>query len=310
MRIAIFGATSVIAKDLQTLFARSGEHELVLYARRPSAAMQWQEDAGLCKRYTVADFEAFDLAQQFDAIMNFVGVGDPARAEAMGSEIFDVTLKFDELALSYLHAQPKCRYIFLSSGAAYGSAFDRPVDADSSVVIPINGLSGADGYAIAKLHAEGRHRALPHLHIVDIRVFNYFSRFQDVAARFFITDAVRAIQSDTVLVTGSNYFVRDYIHSTDLFGLVSILLASPPLNAALDCYSKQPIDKPSLLAALAGKFGLRYQVEPVDAVGGKKHYYSLNRRAAQFGYVPSLTSLQAVEEELHAILNNPERAKT
>jgi nucleoside-diphosphate-sugar epimerase len=301
MRIALLGATSQIAKDLVLSFCAQSSHELVLYARRPEVVSQWLAGVGLVGRYAVADFTAFNADAHFDVILNFVGVGNPAQAAAMGASIFDVTLKYDELALDYVRQRPDCRYIFLSSGAAYGASFDEPVNENTKAVIAINNLQPQDWYAVAKLHAECRHRSLPHLPIVDIRVFNYFSHTQDMSARFLMTDILRAIRDKTVLQTSSDYIVRDFLHPADFYQLVSVLLTAPPTNTALDCYSKAPIDKPTLLAAMQEKFELQYEITEaragVNATGSKPHYYSLNTRAADFGYQPAFTSLQGVLRE-------------
>jgi nucleoside-diphosphate-sugar epimerase len=306
MRIAILGATSQIATDLILSYSMHSSHELVLFARRPEVVTQWQTSVGLSGRYAVADFTVFGADEHFDIIFNFVGVGDPAQAAAMGASIFDVTLKYDEMALNYVRQHPECRYIFLSSGAAYGSSFDAPVDENTKAVVAINNLMPQDWYAIAKLHAECRHRSLPHLSIVDIRVFNYFSHTQDISARFLITDILRAIRDKTVLKTSPAYIVRDFLHPSDFYSLVTALLASPAANASVDCYSKAPIDKPNLLAVMQENFGLSYEnIEAnasVNATGGKPHYYSLNTRAADFGYVPSLTSLEGILIETRELL--------
>lgn len=309
MRIAILGATSQIAKDLVLSFAARSSHELVLYARRPEVVSQWLTSGGLSGQYAVADFAAFSADEHFDAILNFVGVGNPAQAAAMGASIFDVTLKYDEMALDYVRQCPNCRYIFLSSGAAYGSSFDEPVDVNTKAVIAINNLQPQDWYAVAKLHAECRHRSLPQLPIVDIRVFNYFSRTQDMDARYLMTDIVRAIRDTTVLQTSSEYIVRDFLHPADFYQLVSVLLMAPATNAAVDCYSRAPIDKPTLLAAMQEKFGLQYELieatAGVNATGSKPHYYSLNTRAADFGYQPALNSLQGILQESERVLILP-----
>jgi nucleoside-diphosphate-sugar epimerase len=306
MRIAILGATSQIAKDLVLSFVAHSSHELVLYARRPEVVSQWLASVGLSERYTVADFAAFGIDEHFDAMLNFVGVGNPVHAAAMGASIFDVTLKYDEMALDYVRQHPACRYIFLSSGAAYGSIFEKPVDASTKAVIAINNLQPQDWYAVAKLHAECRHRALAHLPIIDIRVFNYCSHTQDMSARFLVTDILRAIRDKTVLETSADYIVRDFIHSSDFFNLVNAILVSPAANAVVDAYSKAPIDKPTLLAAMQEEFGLQHVTVQtgvgVNATGGKPHYYSLNTRAAEFGYLPTLTSLRGVLKEASAIL--------
>jgi len=307
MEIAILGATSQIAKDLIVAFSKQDSHELVLFARRPEAVTNWLTSVDLQERHTVKDFAAFSTDVHFDALLNFVGVGDPAQAAAMGASIFDVTLKYDQLALSYLEQHPQCRYLFLSSGAAYGSSFEAPVDENTKATVAINNLQPQDWYAVAKLHAECRHRSLAHLPIIDIRVFNYFSHTQDISARFLITDIVRAIRGKTVLKTSADYIVRDFIHPSDFYNLVVALLASSATNAVVDCYSKAPIDKPMLLAAMQDNFGLRYDVistsAGVNATGNKPHYYSLNTKAADFGYQPGLTSLEGLKQEIQSLLS-------
>lgn len=303
MRLAILGATSHIAKDLVQSFAAQGQHELVLYARRPDVVSQWLHNVGLVGRYAVADFAAFSADEHFDAILNFVGVGNPAQAAAMGATIFDVTLKYDELALNYLRQHPECRYLFLSSGAAYGSSFESPANVDTKSVIDINQLQAQEWYGVAKLHAECRHRALPHLPIIDLRVFSYFSRTQDMSARFFLTDVMRAIRNKSLLKTSPEPIVRDFLHPSDFHRLVHAVLTADAENAAVDCYTLAPIGKSDLLAAMQENFGLLYEVTDelvsINATGNKPHYYSLNTRASDFGYQPSLTSLQGVVKEMH-----------
>ena len=307
MQIAILGATSQIAKDSIIAFSKNNNYQLTLFARRPDAVSQWLASINLSGQFTVADFDNFTIEKHFDAILNFVGVGDPVQAAAMGGSIFDVTLKYDQMALSYLEQHPQCRYIFLSSGAAYGSSFEAPVDENTKATVAINNLRPQDWYAVAKLHAECRHRSLAHLPIIDIRVFNYFSHTQDMSARFLITDIVRAIRDKTVLKTSSDYIVRDFIHPSDFYKLVVALLASPAPNTVVDCYSKAPIDKPALLAAMQDNFGLRYEVitnnAGVNATGNKPHYYSLNTKAADFGYLPSFTSLEGILRETKLIIH-------
>ena len=306
MRIAIFGATSQIAKDLIVSFSQQCNHELVLFARRPEVVLQWMNDAGLKGRYIAADFANFGLKEKFNAIINFVGSGNPAQTAAMGASIFDVTLQYDMLALNYVQQHSDCRYIFLSSGSAFGSTFEQPVDENTNAVIAINNLKSQDWYAVAKLYAECRHRALPQLPIIDIRVFNYFSRTQDISARFLISDILRAIRDKTVLNTSPDYIVRDFINPFDFHNLVSALLVSPSANVAVDCYSLAPIDKPTLLKTMQEQFGLQYKIADagsiINATGSKPHYYSLNTRAANFGYQPTLTSLDGILRESEAIL--------
>lgn len=306
LHLAILGATSQIAKDFVVSVAAQNIHTLVLYARRPQAVLQWLTSVNLTERYPVFDFDAFNVNQHFDAILNFVGIGNPVAAAAMGASIFDVTLQYDELALNYVRQNPACRYIFLSSGAAYGSSFNAPADVNTCATVPINHLQPQDWYGVAKLHAECRHRSLASLPIVDIRVFNYFSHTQDMTARFLITDIVRAIRDKIVLKTSTDYMVRDYIHPSDFFNLVNSILVDPAVNAVIDCCSKAPIDKKTLLVVMKDTYGLMFEFVQkdagVNATGGKPHYYSLNRQSEKY-YKSNLTSLECIQQELNLLFN-------
>lgn len=306
MRIAILGATSQIARDLIVSFSAGEDHHLHLFARRPDEVTKWLASAGLSASYPVDEFAEFS-GQEFDAVINFVGVGNPAQAVAMGSSIFDITLRFDEMVLDYLQIHPTCRYLFLSSGVAYGSSFNEPANRHTRAVVAINDLAPYEWYGVAKLHAECRHRSHPELPIIDIRVFNYFSHTQDISARFLITDILRAIRDRIVLKVSPDYLVRDFLHPSDFYKLVNALLLAPATNAAVDCYSREPIDKPNLLTVMQENFGLCYEIAEgtagVNATGGKPQYYSLNTRAVDFGYLPALSSLQCILLESEKILS-------
>ncbi len=305
MKIAILGATSQIAKDLIISFQGQDDKQLYLFARRPKEVRDWLEIIGQRGRYSVNGFSDF-ANHDFDVVINFVGVGNPARAVVMGNSIFDITLKFDEMVLSYLQQNPRCRYLFLSSGAAYGSSFNEPAAIDTVATVPINQLAPQDWYGVAKLYAECRHRALPEYSIIDIRVFNYFSSTQDINARFLITDIIRAIRDDSVLISSDINIVRDYIHPSDFYRLIETFVDISEINAVVDCYSLAPIDKFSLLEVMKDRFNLKYQVtetvQNVNATGGKPNYYSLNTRAGDFGYQPVLNSMQGVLMEANKML--------
>jgi nucleoside-diphosphate-sugar epimerase len=302
MQIAILGATSQIAKDLIISFTAQTGHELVLFARRPEIARLWLSSVGLKNRYKVSKFEAFSEDNHYDAILNLVGVGNPVQALAAGSSIFETTLKHDEMALKYQIKHPACRYVFFSSGAAYGSKFDQPVDSTSTSAISINNLTPQDWYAVSKLHAESRHRAMAHLPIVDVRVFNYVSWTQDISARFFITDILRSIKKDEKLYISKENIVRDYIGPDDLFNLILSIINSSATNDVVDCYTLAPVDKFTLLITMKKKFGLTYDIDgssaSVNATGTKLNYFSKNYRAESFGYVPSKNSLDTVCEQV------------
>jgi nucleoside-diphosphate-sugar epimerase len=306
MRIAILGATSEIAKDLVLSFHKNCDHELVLYSRRPYLVSLWLASLGMSDRYISGDFTSFNSDVHFDAILNFVGVGNPAKVVSLGSAIFDITLEYDELALNYIRAHSSCRYIFLSSGSVYGSLFTVPANENTLAQFSINDLSSKEWYPAAKLHAECRHRSLSQLPIVDVRVFNYFSHTQDLSSNFLIADILRAIRCNTILEASSDYIVRDYLHPDDFYRLICSIFSSDPVNVALDCYSLAPVDKPTLLAEMQKHFALQYFVSSNSVgdlgTGVKPNYYSINRLASKFGYAPSLTSMAGILREANLVL--------
>ena len=299
------GANSQIARDLIISFAKYSDNHLHLFSRRSDDTTEWLASVGLPGCYPVDDFSKFGY-QTFDAIINFVGAGDPAKAVKMGSDIFDVTLKYDGMALNYIFKHTNCRYLFLSSGVAYGSKFDEPANRFTPTIIPINSLTHQEWYGIAKLHAECRHRSHQEVSIFDIRVFNYFSRTQNIAARFLISDILRAIRDKTVLKTNPDYMIRDFLHPSDFYALITSVLSAPSANTSVDCYTRAPIDKTSLLSIMQKNFGLQYEItgniQSINATGNKPYYFSLNTRAGDFGYKPSLTSLEGVLQETAAII--------
>lgn len=305
MKIAIVGATSQIARDLTRLLSAKSSHELSLFARRPDAVATWLSTVGLADRHRVGELSDLHQNIDFDVILNFVGVGNPAQAQTMGSSIFEVTLKYDQLVLEYLDKHPACRYLFLSSGAAYGGNFLEPASFETAAALPLNSLGPQDWYSAAKVATECRHRALSDANIVDVRVFSYFSHTHDIEARFFITDILRAIRDGVILRTSADFIVRDFLHPSDFYQLVSALLGAPPANGVVDCYSRAPVDKPTLLDAMSTRFGLAYETVSsagVNATGHKTHYYSVNTKAAEFGYKPKWSSLDGVLEQSERLL--------
>ena len=308
MRIAILGATSEIAKDLILAFDKDKQHSLVLFARRPGDVQKWINTVIPASKFECFNFEVFHHQGSYDAIINFVGVGNPAKTAALGAGIFDITLKFDELALNYIEQNTACKYIFLSSGAAYCSDFQEPANEHTKTTIDLNHLQPQDWYGVAKLHAECRHRALSHLSIVDVRVFNYFSHTQDMSARYLITDIIRAIKNNTLFITSSNTMMRDYIHPHDFHQLVELILESNSINTSIDCYSKNPISKINLLEIMEINFGLTYVVETIDQVsnstGNKINYFSAYKKANKvLFYQPNYSSKDVIIEQTDLILN-------
>jgi len=302
MRVAILGATSQIAQDLILSFSKNQHYDFSLFGRNVALLEKWINNENLSEEYQVQEYSEFGHHQKYDVIINFVGIGDPVKAQKMGSDIFQITEQYDDMALEYLKQHKKTKYIFLSSGAVYGGNYQEPVNKNTVATIDINNLKSTDWYTLAKLYAEAKHRSLSDLSIVDVRVFNYFSHTQDTDSRFLMSDIARAIKNKEVFKTSPENIVRDYITPPDFYQLVEKIINSNFKNIALDCYTKAPISKFDLLSKLKIEFGLEYEIKGsldiVNATGAKNNYYSINRIAGKIGYTPENTSIDGVLHEL------------
>lgn len=308
MRIAILGATSQIAQDFIQSVRGRAPLDFGLFARQPDVVRERLAGASFCRPPVIGDFASFmSQTDPFDAVVNFIGSGNPAATARIGASILDVTHEFDSLAVEYIRNYPGCRYIFFSSGAVYGRGFLEPADENTNALVAVNNLEPTDWYGLAKLYAECRHRALSNLPIVDVRIFNYFSASLDIEARFLITDMLRAIMHGDVFQTSRENIMRDYVGPSEICELVLRVLESPPMNVAVDCFTKAPIDKISMLGVMESEFGLSYELVDnqtgLSATGAKVNYYSSSRKATKlFGYVPHSTSLEVILEQSRQVL--------
>ena len=306
MKVAIFGASSQIAQDLILSFSINKDYDFLLFGRNIELLEKWINSENLSERYQIQEYSEFGNHQKYDVIINFVGIGDPIKAKKMGSDIFQITEQYDNIALDYIKQHKETKYIFLSSGAVYGGNYQEPVNKDTVATIDINNLKSTDWYTLAKLYAEAKHRSLSDLSIVDVRVFNYFSHTQDMDARFLITDIVRAIINQEVFKTSSGNIIRDFITPPDFYSLIQEIIDFKSINTALDCYTKSPVSKFDLLNELKNEFGFEYEAKDginiINASGAKLNYYSTNYSANRIGYTAKYSSLDGIFNEIKQIL--------
>ena len=100
MKIALLGATSEIAKDL--ILSLSNNANLSLFCRDSELLSRWMISNSLVGKYQIKTFDEFYQDNNFDVIINFVGVGDPAKAKKIGRNIIEITDYYDDMALKYL----------------------------------------------------------------------------------------------------------------------------------------------------------------------------------------------------------------
>lgn len=305
MRIAILGATSMLAAD----FVASGlagrpTYDVTLFSRDSARATAMLALRGVPVMPASRSLDGF-ADGQWDAIINFVGVGDPARAVVMGADILRITREWDDRVLDYLGAHPRCRYIFLSSGAAFGLAVADPADRETRASFDINRLKPSAYYGISKFYAEALHRSHADRSIIDVRIFNYISEFADLDHRFLVNEALAAIRDGRTLKVDPVNIWRDYLGRADFAHLMTACLEAPSgYNGAVDAYSLSPISKMAMLDFLKLRFGLEVEVSGggIDATGIKSRYFSCNRAAEALGYRPGSSSIDTLERVASYIL--------
>lgn len=296
-RIAILGANSQIALDYIESSLKKNNRELYLFSRNP-IALQNLVDTKCISRFKSLGYDQFGL-DSYDLIINFVGGSDPALISRMGRDIFILTDHYDHLAIGYLQKNDQCKYIFISSGAAYGDVFSiNPATELTKPNFDLDNLAPPDYYGAAKYMAEQRHRALSGLNIVDIRIFSYISKRQNLESKLFLPQVIAAIKNKADFLTSDEEMWRDYVGPEDFFQLTEVLLSRDKLNISLDCYSKESVEKLEILSVLSEKFGFAYDVtnEFASKQNSKKYYFSRNKLAETFGYFPEHRSLELIVE--------------
>jgi nucleoside-diphosphate-sugar epimerase len=125
---------------------------------------------------------------------------------------------------------------------------------------------------------------------------------------FLMSDVINAISKKTTLNTSTDNLVRDYLHPKDFYQLISKILECPRNNCQIDCYTKAPIEKFTLLKALQERFHLKFKIDTkkvfLHPTGRKIHYYSLSRKASKFNYHPEYSSIEAICMEIELYLKN------
>lgn len=294
--LAILGCTGHVGKNLLYYFGKEERFELVLFSRDKQKIKKIISENNFKNNFTLNNYEEFNESK-FDAIVNCIGISDPAKIESEENIIMKLTEDFDRLILDYLKNNPDVKLINFSSGAVYGEEINSPIN-DTT---PFS-LNTHSQYAIAKIQSEIRHRNLTEFNIIDLRLFSFFSRFMDLNTRFLISEIIMSINQKKKFITNEFDFYRDYIHPEDLCLLVKKCIDKNIMNDVFDLYSKKPIGKFDLLESLRENFGLQYEIASNSGfsspTGFKENYYSKSRKANLLGYVPQYSSIETIVSEM------------
>tara|TARA_B100000749_G_C18444138_1_gene473515 strand:- start:2503 stop:3468 length:966 start_codon:yes stop_codon:yes gene_type:complete len=303
--IAIFGSTGHIGKNLISFFIKNNDFKIFLFSRD----IKKFESLKMIFSDTMS-FNTYDDfgKNEYDVIINCVGISNPNAFEKNSRSIFDTAEFYDTMVLDYLKNFPTTLYINLSSGAVFSGEFDKPVDDSSTYKFDVNGINKGEMYSISKMYLESKHRSLPDLNIVDLRIFGFFSRFIDVNAGFFMSELLQALKNKSEFITDKKDFVRDYVNPKDFYDLTKNCIANKKINDVFDVYSKEIISKFQILEECFNKFDLKFKlvekIESISPTGVKKNYYSLSRKAEKINYSPQFSSLETILNESSLFLEN------
>ena len=303
--IAIFGSTGHMGKNLISFFIKNNDFKVFLFSRD----IKKFESLKMIFSDTMS-FNTYDDfgKNEYDVIINCVGISNPNAFEKNSRSIFDTAEFYDTMVLDYLKNFPTTLYINLSSGAVFSREFDKPVDDSSTYKFDVNGINKGEMYSISKMYLESKHRSLPDLNIVDLRIFGFFSRFIDVNAGFFMSELLQALKNKSEFITDKKDFVRDYVNPKDFYDLTKNCIANKKINDVFDVYSKEIISKFQILEECFNKFDLKFKlvekIESISPTGVKKNYYSLSRKAEKINYSPQFSSLETILNESSLFLEN------
>ena len=305
MNIAVMGGSSHIAKNLIVRFATVPDSHLTLFVRNAQVVEEFVSKYVHTENIRiVTGYDKFNECK-FDVIINCVGAGTPGSAAFDVRNWFEVTAKFDELALNYLERyNPQATLIAFSSGAVYGTRTSAPFSAESCFSLPVNNIEVSDYYSIARIHSEARHRSRKDLRIADLRIFSFFSRFIKLDSGYFMSDILKSVYENSVMITNENDMIRDYISPDDLFTIVNLCIRQQNINGAFDVQSAKPAGKFEILEAFQKKFGLKWQFDKItDSPNGSKSIYTSSFNPLKgLGFTPKFTSLESLISETEKYL--------
>lgn len=306
MNIAIFGASGHIGKNLIYYLKDDPHFKIFCFSRSTEKINNFllSVNAENCVPNSYDEFSG----TKYDAVINCIGIGDPASLKTAKDQIFRLTEYYDNLILDNLKINQSTVYVNISSGAVYGTDFKIPVDKSLISSIDVNNITTMDHYRIAKLNSEVKHRALSDLNIFDLRVFGFFSRFLDLNTEFLLCEMIRSVIEEKVFLTGAENIIRDYIHPQDLVKIVKKCISNNNINKAFDVSSKTPISKLDLLNFFAKNYNLIYKVDSSKSfssvTGTKLNYYPVNSNIKDIGFKAEYSSLECIESESKELLKS------
>ena len=297
-KVGILGGTGHIGKNLIYYFSKNNKYELNLFSRDVTSTKNITNEF---KNINVDNYDKLN-SYELDTVINCVGISNPTKILDDKIDFKKITDKYDEQVLLYLKKFSDSLYINISSGAVYGENFTNNVNEKSTITT----IQEINPYAESKISIEKKHRKLSDNNIIDLRVFNFFSRYINLNTSFLLCQLVNAIKNKTIFITDSNDITRDFIHPSDLFNLIEKCIKKNTINDVFDVYSKKPISKFEIIDLFEKKYDLGFKITnniiEISPTGVKQNYFSSSQKAGKIGYEPEFTSFETIQDEIKFLL--------
>jgi len=297
-KVGILGGTGHIGKNLIYYFSKNNKYELNLFSRDVTSTKNITNEF---KNINVDNYDKLN-SYELDTVINCVGISNPTKILDDKIDVKKITDKYDEQVLLYLKKFSDSLYINISSGAVYGENFTNNVNEKSTITT----MQEINPYAESKISIEKKHRKLSDNNIIDLRVFNFFSRYINLNTNFLLCQLVNAIKNKTIFITDSNDITRDFIHPSDFFNLIEKCIKKNTINDVFDVYSKKPISKFEIIDLFEKKYDLGFKITnniiEISPTGVKQNYFSSSQKAGKIGYEPEFTSFETIQDEIKFLL--------
>ena len=151
-KIAIFGSTGHIGKNLISFLANDKNCDLILFSRN-SKKNEMLDNLFPESSLVIEEYDKFE-SDEYDVIINCIGITNPVDITKYYSKILEVGEFYDNKIINFLKKSPSTLYINMSSGAVYDTKFDSPVDDKTPTILDINHNNSVHYYALSKINSE------------------------------------------------------------------------------------------------------------------------------------------------------------
>lgn len=170
INVLILGSSSHIAKGLIYYFEQDKNYKLTTWSRSIDT--------------TTTVYYMFGLKNKYDIIINCIGKGKASTIQSINYDDIVYYNELDKCIINYLKQYKSCFYFNISSWVA-----GEDIKENHRHYI----------YATNKKYLEIKHRLLPELNIIDLRIQAYFSRWIDLDSGFLLSDILNHIKNGTKL---------------------------------------------------------------------------------------------------------------